>query len=205
MAPADEIALIGAGVYFWQAYAPAVKADLCSSALATPKGLFLVDPIALKPESLAEITVGQKIAGVVVTNENHERAALQYAQEFGVPVFADPAVPEAGTWPRLQSLSTAGLDCPGLAAISLPGAPAGETALHYSENGGTLIIGDALINLEPYGFVPLPAKYCADDQLMHESLKQLLDYRLERILFAHGTPIVAKAHSRLEQLLASGS
>jgi len=151
------------------------------------------------------MTADYEIAGVVVTNENHERTALQYAREFRVPIFADPAVPEADTWPRTQPLSTAGLDCPGLAAVSLPGAPAGETALHYSENGGTLVIGDAVINLQPYGFVPLPAKYCPDDRLMRQSLKNLLHYRFERILFAHGTPIVANAHSRLEQLLASGS
>jgi hypothetical protein len=36
---------------------------------------------------------------------------------------------------------------------------------------------------------------------MRRSLRQLLTYRAERILFAHGTPILTGAHARLQQLL----
>ncbi|MFL6588776.1 MAG: hypothetical protein ACJ8M4_01245 [Chthoniobacterales bacterium] len=202
MAPAREIARVAPGVYFWQAYAPAVKADLSSSALVTPKGLFLVDPIPLTPEAIRDLTAGHKMAGVVVTNENHERAAAHFAEQFDVPVFVDAAIEEADTWPGKRPLLTLVRDYGGFAIIPVPGAPVGETAVHYSENGGTLIIGDALINFEPHGFTFLPPKYCTDFGLMGQSLEQLLRYRFERILFAHGTPIVANAHSRLEQLLA---
>ena len=204
MAPAHEIALVARGIYVWQAYSTAVKADLGSSALATPKGLFLVDPIPLTRDALRELTADHEIAGVIVTNENHQRAASQLALQFGVPVFADPAFQEADT-PLRKPLSTAELNCPGLIAIAIPGAPAGETALLYSADGGTLIIGDALINFEPHGFSLLPAKYCTDQQLMRQSLAQLLSFRFERILLAHGTPVVANAHSRLEQLLAGSA
>jgi hypothetical protein len=36
---------------------------------------------------------------------------------------------------------------------------------------------------------------------MRESLRKLLDYNAERILFAHGMPILSRARGRLRQLL----
>jgi hypothetical protein len=64
-----------------------------------------------------------------------------------------------------------------------------------------MVIGDALINFEPYGFGLLPAKYCSNFKLMRRSLSQLLDYSFERMLFAHGMPILSRARERLELLL----
>ena len=37
---------------------------------------------------------------------------------------------------------------------------------------------------------------------MRQSLEKLLDYSFERILFAHGTPILSGGRARVEQLLA---
>jgi glyoxylase-like metal-dependent hydrolase (beta-lactamase superfamily II) len=62
-------------------------------------------------------------------------------------------------------------------------------------------MGDALINFEPYGFTFLPAKYCSNQKQMRRSLRKLLDYKAERIFFAHGTPILAGASERLKSLL----
>jgi hypothetical protein len=58
-----------------------------------------------------------------------------------------------------------------------------------------------LINFEPYGFVLLPAKYSSNFKLMRRSLSKLLDYSFERMLFAHGLPILSHARERLELLL----
>jgi len=70
-------------------------------------------------------------------------------------------------------------------------------------DGGTLIVGDALINFESYGFTFLPAKYCSNQKQMRRSLRKLLDYRAQRMLFAHGTPILSDASERLRGLLES--
>ena len=66
---------------------------------------------------------------------------------------------------------------------------------------GTLIFGDALINMGSNGFSFLPNKYCFNPKLMRRSLRKVLDYPCERILFAHGTPILSQAKSRLTNLL----
>ena len=92
---------------------------------------------------------------------------------------------------------------PGLTAIMLDGGPPGEMALRSQENGGTMVIGDALINFGPHGFGLLPAKYCRDARLMRRSLRKLLDHAFDRILFAHGTPILSRARTRVEQLLGT--
>jgi hypothetical protein len=64
-----------------------------------------------------------------------------------------------------------------------------------------MVIGDALINFDPYGFALLPAKYCSNFKLMRRSLSKLLDYSFDQMFFAHGMPILAHARERLEFLL----
>jgi glyoxylase-like metal-dependent hydrolase (beta-lactamase superfamily II) len=88
-------------------------------------------------------------------------------------------------------------------AIEIEGAAAGEMAVHHAQDGGALIVGDALINFEPYGFTFLPSKYCLNAKKMRRSLRRLLDYKFERMLFAHGTPLMYSAQKKLEGLLRS--
>jgi glyoxylase-like metal-dependent hydrolase (beta-lactamase superfamily II) len=88
-----------------------------------------------------------------------------------------------------------------LEVTAIDGAARGEIALYHAANGGTLVIGDALINFEPYGFTFLPEKYCQDPKQMRNSLRKLLRFNAERILFAHGMPILSRASDRLRQLL----
>ena len=203
MAFAEEIAQVAPGVFIWQVYDPAVKADLFSTALETPAGIYLVDPIGLQVDAANTLESRQKVSGIVVTNENHERAALQFAERFSVPVYLYAGMGQAGVLPPMVELQDNGAVASGLTAIAIDGAPAGEIALHYEADGGTMVIGDALINFEPHGFALLPAKYCRDLKLMRRSLPRLLDYRFERMLFAHGTPILSGARVRFEQLLGA--
>jgi len=57
-----------------------------------------------------------------------------------------------------------------------------------------------LINFEPYGFSFLPRKYCLNEKQMRSSLHQLLARPAERMLFAHGVPILSGATARLRHL-----
>ena len=203
MPAAQELDPIGPGIFLWQVFDPAVKADLFSTALETPAGTFLVDPVKLGAAATQSLAAHMKVAGIFVTNENHERAAQWFAARFSVPIYrhADLGSPDA--LPRAIGLRDQEEITPGLRAVAIDGAPAGEIALHYEADGGTMIVGDALINFEPHGFGLLPAKYCRDFKLMRLSLPKLLNFTFERLLFAHGTPIVSGARARLEQLLAA--
>jgi len=185
MAIASEIEPVAPSLSLWRVYDPAVKAELYSTTLTVAECTYLVDPVALTSEALVQLAAKTAVAGIVVTNENHHRAAADFAEKFEVPIYLDGSQP----FP------------PGLTAVPIEGAVPGEIAVHSEAAGGVVIVGDALINFEPYGFTFLPAKYCSNVKVMRRSLPKLLDYSFERILFAHGTPILTGAHRRLKQLL----
>ena len=197
----QELEPIPPAAFLWRAYDPKVKADLFSTGLETPAGTYLVDPIPLAPAPLSELRQSGSVVGIFVTNENHIRAAGTFAETFGVPIYLHPKLSSHLDVPGVTTFADAAIFSGGLTALAIDGAPLGESALYSTANGGTLVVGDALINFEPYGFDLLPDKYCLDPALMRRCLPRLLDYTFERIFFAHGTPIVHDAYARLEQLL----
>jgi hypothetical protein len=201
MREASDFDRITSDIAIWHGYDPAVKAELYSTSLVSSDGSYLVDPILLQHGALDEMIGSAPVAGIIVTNSNHHRASAHFAEQFSVPIIArvDAFLDEQPG--KLKQVVDGDEICDGLSVISIIGAAAGEMVLHYALNGGTLIIGDALINFEPYGFTFLPAKYCSNHKQMRHSLRKLLDYKAERILFAHGTPILSRATERLHGLL----
>ena len=201
MAIARELVQVAPNLFFWQNYDPAVKADLFSTAFATPNGGLLVDPIPLHDSQLRLFSQHRSIAGIVVTNANHQRAATSYSDQFSAPIFAlRDSFPDRKP-SRFVEIGDGTKICDDLEVIAIESAVAGEIALYQPANGGTLIMGDALINFEPHGFAFLLRKYCANEKEMQRSLRKLLLYQAERMFFAHGTPILAGASARLQQLL----
>jgi len=205
MRPASDFDRIAPNIAIWHAYDPEVKAELYSTCLATGAGTYLVDPILLQREAFDEMMGSGPVAGIVLTNSNHHRAAAQFAQQFSVPIFAHPETFPNGKTGQLTLVTDGDEICDGLRVIGIAGGPLGEIVLHYAVDGGTLIVGDTLINFEPYGFAFLPAKYCSNQKHMRHSLRKLLDYKAKRILFAHGAPILADGSERLRALLNSGN
>lgn len=197
MASADELTVLAEGVCLWHAYEAAVKAELFSTAFQADGQLFVVDPIHLASTPLEELSQAGPLGGVIVTNANHWRASDDFARRFNIQIFASRSscAQGLGTCDDLSQL----LDLvPGMQVMVIEGAAPGEVAVYYNR---TLVMGDALIHLEPYGFTFLPAKYCSDPSLMKRSLRQLLSLRPERILFAHGDPIINRATARLTELI----
>ena len=202
---ASDFDRIASNIAIWHDYDSTVKAELYSTCLITPDSSYFIDPIPLRSEALDKLVAAGRVAGIIVTNCNHHRASARFAEQFAVPVLAYcDAFP--GHAPR-QFMRVANGDeiCDGLHVIGIEGAAPGEIVLHYAADGGTLIIGDALINFETYGFTFLPGKYCSNEKEMRRSLRKLLDYKAERMLFAHGTPILSRASERLKALLDAPS
>jgi hypothetical protein len=200
MPVASEIEPVSPGISIWRCYDRSVKADLFSTALETASGAYIIDPIPLAPEAVASLAGQLKVAGIIVTNENHERAAAQFSEKFAVPIYLSATLIGAMRLPSATPVQDKGL-LTALTAVEVEGAPAGEIAIHSAVGDGTMVVGDALINFEPYGFALLPAKYCSNFKAMRGSLSRLLDYSFDRMLFAHGLPILSRARERLEQLL----
>lgn len=199
MARAEEIQEIRDGLYFWQAYEPAVKVDLSCCAQRTARGLVLIDPIPLAKLALEELLSAGPLAAIVLTGGNHTRAAAEYRQRFSIPIYAHAgAVAELGI-PVDHLVAEGETVMDELTAVTLPGSTPGEIALHGDD---TWHLGDALIHLPPMGFSLLPDKYCDDPKELRRSVEKLLRFPFEVLTFAHGLPIVARARQRLAQLLA---
>ncbi|MFZ3375310.1 MAG: hypothetical protein WA183_07135 [Chthoniobacterales bacterium] len=200
MAIPCELVQVAPSLLIWQCYDPALKADLFATAITTRNGRFLVDPIPLTDAALGQLLNADSVNGVIVTNRNHLRASLEFADRFSVPVFAHTETFSGQAFPGTK-VGDGSKICDELAVIGIEGAAEGEIVLHSTTNGGTLITGDALINFEPYGFTFLPRKYCSNEKEMRRSLRKLLTCKAERMLFAHGSPILSRAGERLQQLL----
>lgn len=192
---------VTADLTIWQVYDPQVKADLSATAISTASVTYVIDPISLPLAAMDRFLEARSISKIIVTNENHVRAAAEISASAGAPIYAAAGAREAFGDTAVLDLSAGGEALPGLQIIDLQGAAGGEIALHDPREGGTIIVGDGLINFGSSGFAVLPAKYCRDAKLLRKSLRQLLDFRFERMLFAHGAPITLKAHDRLAALL----
>ena len=203
MRPASDFDRIASNVAIWHGYDPAVKVDLYSTCLLTSDGACLIDPIPLESEALDELVGSARVAGIIVTSSNHDRASAQFAEKFSVPIFARRDAFPDKTPDEFTSVADGEEICDELRVIGIEGAGPGEIALYHPADNGTLIVGDALINFEPYGFTFLPGKYCSNEKEMRQSLRKLLDYKAERMLFAHGMPILSGARDRLQRLLDS--
>jgi glyoxylase-like metal-dependent hydrolase (beta-lactamase superfamily II) len=199
MVRADEIHEVRLGLYFWQAYDPAVKVDLSCCARRTTGGLVFIDPIRLTKAAEVELLTAAPPRAIILTSGNHARAAADWRTRYSIPIYAHAeAIPELGL--PVDHLLTDGesvLD--EFTVIALPGAAPGEIAL---QAGDALHLGDALIHLPGFPFGPLPDKYCTDPRELRRSLGKLLRFPFEVLTFAHGLPIVVHARQRLSQTLA---
>ena len=169
MRAASDFDRIASNIAIWHEYDSVVKAELYSTCLGTSGGIYFIDPILLENEALHKLSGSIPVAGIVVTNGNHHRASAKFAEEFSAPLFGRIEAFPNKAGPDLKRVADGDKVYDGLTAIDIEGAAEGEIALYYAPDGGTFIIGDALINFEPYGFTFLPAKYCSNQKQMRRS------------------------------------
>lgn len=195
MTIAAELHRVTPALFYWQAYEPAVKCDLSSVAVATAEGLILIDPIALAEPS----ELPAEPAAILLTNANHERAAMWWRERCGARIFA-PAIALDGLDIVPDRILEEGDLAPGgFRVVSIEGGAPGETA--YVGNG-LVCVGDALIHLDSHGFDLLPPKYCTNPQMLPRSLRKLLSCDFDILTFAHGKPLTHQPRERLADLLA---
>lgn len=187
------------GVSVWSEYDPETKVDLSCSAVATPLGLVLIDPILLAGEALAQIAARSAPIAILLTNGNHERASHELAARFGIEIWAPAGARgelEADFW------FVGGQPLPGGArAVPLPGFGPAETAYQFASRD-LLVLGDAVINLDSTGLALLPDKYCEDPAAAREAIRTLESVAFDHAVFAHGEPLIGGAAARLSRLWA---
>ncbi len=196
---AEEFHPITSTLFHWSLFDPKVKCDLTSHAWQSDQGLIFFDPTPLAPQALQELIEHRHPYAIFLTNSNHARSAQWYKKQFSIPIIASKAsIGELEITPdyTLDDFSTP----KSIQSIPLDGGPAGETA-YYIDELKILILGDAIIHLPHTGLAFLPDKYCIDPHQLRVSTQSLLLTSPRFICFAHGSPIVHQAESRLRSLL----
>jgi len=87
----------------------------------------------------------------------------------------------------------------GIQVLELPGAGAGEIALH--DRSGRMHFGDAVVNLDSTGLCLLPEKYCSDPAQLKKSVAALRGLHADVITFAHGAPMVEPGEAGFDLIL----
>lgn len=201
---ATEIQRFATDSFYWEKFSDEVKTTLSSSAFRQEPEVVLIDPVPLTMSAMNRVVGPASRAVTLLTNANHERAALSLRENMRVPIWAHEAA-KADMEIEANEYFKDGDELPaGLVAVHVPGATPGETAFYTPKNGGMVAIGDALVNLDPEaGLAFLPDKYAKDPRQSRQSLRKLLKLDFEIMTFAHGQPIVGDAKKRLAALLES--
>ena len=194
MKPVPDFHQITSDLFVWHGYNPECKTDCTSTAIRTPDGFVLIDPVRLEEQAIERMVIDDKVVAVLLTNGNHLRGSLYEKERFDVPIYAPNGA--QGMIPVDGVVNDGDLLWETLRAIELPGGSPGETAYHAP---GVLVIGDAVTNLD--GLEVLPEKYCANLPLLLNSLRALRPLQFEIACFAHGLPIVGKARQKLADIL----
>lgn len=199
MATATEITETSNGVWTWHAFEESIRTELFSTAVVSEDGLVIIDPIDASRNVLTRLGKLGPTVAIILTNGNHSRAASRFRERFSAPVFSHPEAVGELTLPVDGTLRMDRRVGGSLEVIELPGAGLGEIAL--LNPNGWIHLGDAVINLDDSGPEALPSKYCADAKQLADSLKTLDPLSFHSATFAHGTPILSDAHTRIRSLL----
>jgi hypothetical protein len=194
MKPVRDYHQITNDLFIWHGYNPDCKTDCSSTAIRTPEGFVLIDPIRLEEQAIELMVGDDKVGALLVTNGNHLRGALYEKERLDVPIYAPHgAQPEI---PADYVVNNDDLLFGTLKVIALPGGGSGEAAYLA---GDVLVVGDALTNLD--GLQVLPEKYCSDLPLLLESLRALRSLNFNILCFAHGLPILQNAKEKVVGIL----
>ena len=194
MKPVPEYHQITHDLFIWHGYNPECKTDCSSTAIRTPDGFVLIDPVRLEEQAIERMVGEDGVVSVLLTNGNHLRGSLYEKERLDIPIYAPEGAQQ--DVPADCLVKDGELIFQTLKAIGLPGGGSGETAYLAAD---VLVIGDALTNLD--GLQILPDKYCTNLTLLIESLRGLRSLDFDTVCFAHGLPIIGKAREKVAAIV----
>lgn len=186
------------GIYSWFAYSAEHRCELTSQAVRHGVDFLVFDPIPLSA-AVTDRFPPVPPSAVVLTNDNHERAAVEWSQRFLIPVYgpAGSRMPIRG----LREILPGSSPFSGWEVHSLAGGAPNESAWLLPERS-LAVFGDAVVNLPGRQLELLPAKYCENPALLRTSVAHFALRHFEHAVFAHGTPLLANASAKIAALIA---
>lgn len=187
------------GVATWSQWQPDRNLYFNSWFVESDEGNFVVDPLEPDEPVLAHVAA-RGLAGVVLTNRDHERAAATFAQRFKVPIIG-PAADAPMMGGRVTRTVDDGDLIFGWHIVRFDGMKTpGEFALFRAADR-TAITGDAFWGV-PAGALTLMADdKLADPERAVLSTRKLLAVNPRHVLVGDGAPIFDRAYDALVAML----
>jgi hypothetical protein len=195
---------IAPGLWFWTAHHPHLDSEVSTYFLSDDR--VLVDPM-LPPGGLAWFTDrNTEPEHVLLTNRHHDRDAWKLQEAFGCQIHC-----VANGVYELEGRGTVipfefGDELPGgIVAHEVGAICPDETALHISSLAA-LAVADGLVRWSPddaLGFVPdsLMDEPETTRQGLRDAYRRLLELDFDRLLLAHGGPVLSDAKGELRGFL----
>lgn len=193
-------------LFAWTAFHEGIRRDV-TSYLVGAEAAMLIDP-KLPPGGAEAIEAIVRPRGIVLTNRHHLRDSEHLAEAFDCPILCheDGLHEFADGGPSVTAFRFGDELRPGVQALEVGVITPEETALHIDAGGGAMAFADAIVRYGgEIGFVPdslLGPDPEAVKRGVRESVRRLLEYDFDTVLFAHGDPIVREGRTALERFVA---
>ena len=174
--------------------------------------IVLIDPFALPESQTQELEVLGTPTYILIAGENHVRDSEDYRKRYSAKILANrEGIPKFGI--AVDDAFGDGETLPGkLTTIGMPGTTTGETIFWHER--GVLIVGDALMNLQPRqrglltrllgfpeGLGTMHKWVMKDKKLAAQSYRKLLNHDFDQIFVSHGSPILSGAKEMLRAVI----
>lgn len=191
------------GILTWQWFSELHGYDFNGTLVFDPGGNLCIDPVKPTADALERLEK-EGVARILLTNRNHARAANLVRDRTGATIAIHPAdaayAREEET--RIDDDLTIGSRVGPFSIVAVPGKSPGEIALHDPQRR-LLLIGDAVIGNPPGKLSLLSERVMDDPPQLRASVRRLLELDFDALLVGDGVPILAEAHERLRELVAT--
>jgi glyoxylase-like metal-dependent hydrolase (beta-lactamase superfamily II) len=164
-----------------------------------PQAVVLIDPLLPRGEEAAlwQLVDGfARPVAVLLTAPWHQRDARMVAERYGTTVWTHEAARR-----RLAFTTRSDLLPDGVETFVPDGVDEGQVAF-YLPAPRALVVAELFIGTGGgLRLCPSPATY--DEAAFSSSLRKLLDLPIDRVLVAHGEPVLSEGRRRLAQALAA--
>ena len=203
---------IANGIFAWGGAYPDMPWDLNGFAIRGNTGSILVDPPRPAATDWPKLEALKPILKIVITNRDHDRAALRLREHFQCPIAAGVNEMTGLASLKVDETVRDGDVLPGgLRVIHLPGKSPGEIGLYFDparnktsrQLGGIVLLGDALIGHPPHRLRFVPEHKIDNPAQLKESLRKLLVLQFEVLLLCDGHSLLKNARQKIEEFLAA--
>jgi hypothetical protein len=197
------------GVYHWTAIHPRIRLPVDSYYVEPTR--IILDPVVPR-EGLEWFERREIPSQIVLTNRHHLRHSERYAEAFGCPIrCCEAGLHEFERGPKVEGFAFGEELAPGITAYQVGAICPDDTAIHVrtAAAGDALAFADGLTRPRGGGLTFVPEFLMGDDpsavrSRLRQSLRGLLEFDFDSLLFAHGEPLVGGGKAALCEFVGRG-